>query len=50
MRSCDELKAEKQEVQQPIAEADYNEVANSLKKDERLCEKFGFKAGSRNGS
>lgn len=32
MKSCDKSKAEIQEIQQHIAEAKSNEVANSLKK------------------
>lgn len=50
MKSCDELKAEMEAIQQQMVEAKKNERANALKEVKRLCKEFGFTAGMLNGS
>lgn len=50
MKSYDELKAEMETIQQQMAEANKNELANALKEVKRLCKEFGFTAGMLNGA
>ena len=45
IKSCDELKAEMEVIQQQMAKAKKNEHANALKEVKRLCKVFGFTAG-----
>jgi hypothetical protein len=49
MKSYDELKAEMEAIQQQMAEANKNELANALKEVKRLCKEFGFTAGMLKG-
>ena len=41
----DELKAEMETIQQPMAEANKNERTNALKEVKQLCKEFGLTAG-----
>ena len=50
MKSYDELKAEMELIQQQMAEAKKNELANALKEVKRLCKQFGFMAGMLKGA
>ena len=45
MKSCDDLKAEMEAIQQHMIEAKKNERANALKEVKCLCKEFGFTAG-----
>ena len=44
-KSYDELKAEMEAIQQQMAKAKKNELANTLKEVKRLRKEFGFTAG-----
>ena len=50
MKSCHELKAEIEAIQQQMVEAKKNERSNALKEVKRLCKEFGFTAGIPKGS
>ena len=50
MKSCDELKAEMEAIQQKMVEAKKNEHANALKEVKCLCKEFGFTAGMLKGA
>ena len=50
MKSYDELKAEMKTIQEQMAEAKKNELANSLKVVKRFCKDFGFTAGLLKGT
>ena len=45
MKSCDELKAEMEAIQQQMVEVNKNERAGTLKEVKRLCKEFGFTVG-----
>ena len=45
MKSYNELKAERDDLQRQMAEARKNERADALKEVRRLCKEFGFTAG-----
>jgi len=49
MKSYAELKAEMETIQQQMAEAKKNELANAPKEVKRLCKEFGFTAGMLKG-
>ena len=44
MKSCDDLKAEMEAIQQQMIEAKKNELCNALKEVKFLCKEFGFTA------
>ena len=50
MKSCDELKAEMEAIQQQMAKAKKNERAEALKTVKRLCKELGFTAGMLKGA
>ena len=50
MKSCDDLKAEMEAIQQHMIEAKKNERANALKEVKCLCKEFGFTAGMLKGA
>ena len=50
MKSYDELKAERETIQQQMAEAKKNERTDALKEVKRLCKEFGFTAGMLKGT
>ncbi len=50
MKSCDELKAEMQAIQQQMFETKKSERANALKDVKRVCKEVGFTAGMLKGS
>ena len=50
MKSYDELKAEKEKIQQHMVEAKKNDRASALKVVKRLCEEFGFTDGVLKGA
>ncbi|MDA9837101.1 hypothetical protein N9C20_05150 [Luminiphilus sp.] len=45
MKSCDELTAEMEKIQQQTIEANKGECDNALKEVKRLCKGFYFTAG-----
>ena len=49
MKSCDELTAEMEKIQQQIVEAKKNERANALKEVKCLFKEFGVTAGMLKG-
>ena len=44
MKSCNELKAEREAIQQQMVDDKKNENANALKKVKLPCKEFGFTA------
>ena len=50
MKSCEDLKAEMEAIQQHMIEAKKNERANALKEVKCLCKEFGFTAGMLKGA
>ena len=50
MKSCHELKAEMEEIQQQMVEIKRNRRANALKEVKRLCKDFDLTAGMLKGS
>ena len=50
MRSYDELKAEKENIQQQMVEAKKNERAYALKEVKHLCKEFDFTSDMLSGA
>ena len=50
MKSYNELKAEREAIQQHMLEAKKNERTNAMKEVKRVWKEFGFTAGTLKGS
>lgn len=50
MKSCDELKAEMEAIQQQMVQTKKYERESVIKEVKRLCQEFGFTAGNFKGA